>query len=117
MASPGLVQIYMEGKGHGLRGRARKREWERRMGKKEVKKKAEERGKRKEGGEGMRNKRKGKGERDGREGLGKREGERAAVGEETWIVQCHWFAPPPYPCPSCQIPGPSFCFHWGLKTP
>lgn len=42
MASPGLVQIYVEGKGHGLRGRACMREWERRMGKK-VKKKAEER--------------------------------------------------------------------------
>lgn len=42
MASPGLVQIYVEGKGHGLRGRACMREWERRMGKKEVKKKAEE---------------------------------------------------------------------------
>lgn len=72
MASPGLVQIYVEGKGHGLRERACVREWERRMGRKEVKKKAEQRGKRKEGGEGRRNRRKGRGEGEGgeREGMG-----------------------------------------------
>lgn len=52
MASPGLVQIYVEGKGHGLRGRACMREWERRMGKKEVKKKAERKEREKKGGRG-----------------------------------------------------------------
>lgn len=73
MASPGPVWIYVEGKGHGLRERARMRKWERRMGKKEVKKKVEEReGKeRREGKEGeIREKEKGEGEGDEREGMG-----------------------------------------------